>query len=61
MGLEIRMIPPNINKDDVLAAIRIDNDGIPAERYSVIWSVEFDGSKYPPKYVLSLANISAIW
>ena len=54
------MIPPNINKEDVLVAIkRIDSEGIPTDRHSVRWSVEFEGSKYPPKYIVSLANISA--
>ena len=54
------MIPPNINRSDILAAIkRIDSEGIPADRHSVKWSVLFEGAKYPPKYLISLTNISA--
>lgn len=54
------MIPENIDKSDVLAAIRrIDAEGVPAPRKSKVYNLLFNGRSYPPKYVLSLANESA--
>jgi len=54
------MIPKNITEADLLSAIeKIDSDGIPNDRHSVKWSVEWQGNLYPPKYLISIANISA--
>jgi len=50
-------IPINITEEHILrAAIDIDIDGIPAERESKKFDVKIDGRRYPPKYLISLAN-----
>ena len=54
------MLPPNITHHDILQAINdIDRSGVPANRHSVKWSVLHEGLLYPPKYVISIANIHA--
>jgi hypothetical protein len=51
------MIPKNINKNHILLAIQeIDRNGIPPDRISKKYYVVYNEKKYPPKYVLSLAN-----
>jgi len=53
----IVMIPRNICRDHVLKAIEeIKRTGIPEGRGLRKFLVEFSGSYYPPKYVISLAN-----
>ena len=50
-------IPQNITKDHVLKAIKeIDEKGVPPGRGSKTYFLIHDGKKYPPKYVISLAN-----
>ncbi len=52
------MIPENITREHVLKAIReIDSlEKIPYHRGSVNYDLYFEGKRYPPKYVISLAN-----
>ena len=51
------MIPSTIEKGQVIEAMRkIDSDGIPSGRNSKKFLLEFKGKRYPPKYVISLAN-----
>ena len=53
-------IPANISKDHLLKAInKINQEGIPAGGDSKYYDVVFNGSKYPPKLVVSYANIFA--
>ncbi|WP_017733697.1 MrcB family domain-containing protein [Nafulsella turpanensis] len=53
-------IPANISKDHLLNAIhKIDQEGIPVGGDSRYYDVVFSGSKYPPKLVVSYANIFA--
>ena len=51
------MIPSNIEREHIIKAIRdIDSNGILAGRESRSFLLIFEGKRYPPKYVLSLAN-----
>ena len=51
------MIPQNIQRIDVLRAIQdIEYSGIPETRHSTKWSLVYERKKYPPKYLISLAN-----
>lgn len=53
-------IPTNINKDHLLKAIeKIDKEGIPDYAQSVYYDVLLNGKKYPPKLVVSYANLFA--
>jgi 5-methylcytosine-specific restriction enzyme A len=52
------MIPSNISTESILKSLEhIDGHGIPNDRHSVKWSLEHDGKLYPPKYVISIANL----
>jgi hypothetical protein len=51
------MIPKNIDYDAVVASIkRIDAEGVPANRKSRKYFLEFEGKQYPPKYTVARAN-----
>lgn len=51
------MIPKNITRRHILKAIElIEKEGIPEERVSRKFLLEFGGKEYPPKYLISLAN-----
>jgi 5-methylcytosine-specific restriction protein B len=51
------MIPSNINKEHVLSAIEeIKKQGVPENRASVDYDLEYETDKYPPKYVITVAN-----
>jgi len=51
------MISNNITGEDVLNALsEIDKNGIPSNRHSKKYFLDYKGKRYPPKYVLSLAN-----
>ena len=53
-------IPKNINKDHVIKAIqKIDSEGVPERRESTRFTLAYEGKYYPPKYVISIANIFA--
>lgn len=51
------MIPKNITKEHILAAIKkIDNHEIPEARKSTKFLLVHEGQEYPPKYVISIAH-----
>jgi hypothetical protein len=51
------MIPKNIQSNHVIDAIReIDSRSIPRRRRPTGYSLLYEGKKYPPKLVLSIAN-----
>lgn len=51
------MIPENITREHLLRAIaEIRRNGIPPERDSTKFHLVFNGERFPPKYVISLAN-----
>ncbi len=53
-------IPKNITKEHLLKAIsKIDNDGIPKDGDSQYYDVVYNGRRYPPKLIVSYANIFA--
>ena len=53
-------IPQNITKEHLLKAIsKIDNEGIPNGGDSQYYDVVYNGKKYPPKIIVSYANIFA--
>lgn len=53
-------IPQNITRKDLLQAIaRIDELGLPDKGHSSTYDVIHEGKTYPPKVVVSLANIFA--
>ncbi|MCQ6281610.1 hypothetical protein [Bacillus sp. EB600] len=53
-------IPKNINRDHVILAIqKIDREGIPEKRESTRFNLTYESKYYPPKYVISIANIFA--
>ncbi len=53
-------IPKNILKEHLVKAIqKIDNEGIPKDGDSQYYDVILDGKKYPPKVIVSYANIFA--
>jgi len=50
-------VPSNITKEHLLKAIgRIDNEGIEKGAQSSTYDVLYEGKRYPPKLVVSLAN-----
>jgi len=54
------MIPRNITREHLLQAIeQIDREGVPARKKSHYYDVIHNGNRYPPKYVISLANVFA--
>lgn len=56
---EIKMtVPKNITIEHVIKAIEyIDINGVPNERLSTKYVLEYNNKRYPPKYVLSIANL----
>lgn len=53
-------IPNNITNEHLLAAIsKIDKEGIPKDGDSKFFDVIFNGKKYPPKLIVSYANLFA--
>lgn len=51
------MIPQNIIREHILQAIQeINSAKIPINRESVNYDLFFEGNRYPPKYVISIAN-----
>jgi 5-methylcytosine-specific restriction enzyme B len=50
-------IPQNITSEHILkAADIIDRNGIPRGREADKWEVIINGKRYPPKYIVCLAN-----
>ncbi len=53
-------IPDNISKEHIMqAAHYIDEKGVPLNRKSKSYDVIIDNKPYPPKYIISIANIFA--
>ena len=53
-------IPDNISRDDILNAIdKIDSEGIPSGAQSSTYDVLYENKRYPPKVVISYANLFA--
>jgi hypothetical protein len=51
------MIPKNITRQHILAAItEVDRSGAPDRKASRKFTVDYNGRRYPPKYLVSLAN-----
>ena len=51
------MIPNEIGKEHILSAIKeIGKSGIPERRKSTKYDLVYNGKRYPPKYVISIAN-----
>ena len=51
------MIPSNITREHVIQALKqIDRDGMPPERQATKYSLLYEGKRYAPKYVISVAN-----
>lgn len=54
------MIPKNITREHILAAIdQIRKEGVPWRNESTIYDLEYEGETYPPKLVVSRANALA--
>ncbi|RAU81959.1 McrB family protein [Pontibacter arcticus] len=54
------VIPNNIQKDHILKAIeKIRAEGIPSNTHSSTYDVDFEGKRFPPKLLVSYANIFA--
>lgn len=52
--------PSNISKEHILKAIeKIDDEGVPVGASSSTYDVVFEGERYPPKLVVSYANLFA--
>ncbi len=53
-------IPKNITKEHLLNAIlKIDEEGVPNDGDSQYYDVDYNGKKYPPKLIVSFANLFA--
>ncbi len=51
------MIPKNINYEAIVAAMkRIDAEGVPTNRRSRKYYLEYNDEQYPPKYTVARAN-----
>ncbi|RQD81489.1 MAG: hypothetical protein D5R96_06840 [Methanocalculus sp. MSAO_Arc2] len=56
----IGLIPNTIQKEHILKAIRqVQEEGIPPGRHSTKYQLIHEGRSYPPKYIISKANIYA--
>ena len=54
------MIPGNLEEKHFLrAATQIDREGVPLSRRSYYYDLILGGKSYPPKYIISLANLYA--
>ncbi len=55
-----KIFPDNITREHLLQAIdKIDSEGIPNNARSSTYDVDYNNNKYPPKLVVSWANIFA--
>ncbi|MGG0937006.1 HNH endonuclease [Brevibacillus centrosporus] len=53
-------IPKNISREHVLDAIKyIDEHGVPPKKESTKYDLFYNNKQYPPKYVISRANVYA--
>lgn len=54
---EREKIPDNIAREHILKAIEyIDENGVPQKRQSTKYDLLYKEKRYPPKYVISIAN-----
>jgi len=54
------VIPDNITREHIEQAIAyIDESGVPQNRSSTRYLLNYNGKNYPPKYVISIANMFA--
>lgn len=54
------MIPKNITKIHIIQALtEIDRHDVPLGRESRVYDLVYHDKRYPPKYVISLANLFA--
>lgn len=54
---ETEKIPENILREHILKAIEyIDENGVPKKRQSTKYDLLYKAKRYPPKYVISIAN-----
>ncbi len=52
------MIPKNITREDIIRAMKqVDEVGAPKNRMSRTYYAVYEGKFYPPKYIVSLANL----
>lgn len=53
-------IPKNINTEHVIRAIKkVEMEGVPEKRESTRYHLYYENKLYPPKYIISLANLFA--
>lgn len=53
-------IPKNIQREHVIEALKfIDEQGVPSNRESTKYNLSYNNRLYPPKYVISKANVYA--
>ena len=53
-------LPENITKEHLIQAIaKIENEGVPNDGASQYYDLVYKGNKYPPKLIVSYANIFA--
>ena len=58
--MSVIALPDNINREHLLKAIeRIDREGVPSGAHSSTYDVVYQDKKYPPKLVVSWANVFA--
>ena len=56
----MKVLPSNIDAEHIIQAIhKIEKEGIPAQAYSSTYDLLYKGKRFPPKLVLSYANIFA--
>ena len=53
-------LPTNIRAEHIIRAIqKIEDEGVPAQAHSSTYDLLYKGKRFPPKLVLSYANIFA--
>ena len=56
----VDLIPITIQKEHILKAVKwIDEHGVPHARWPTKYLVIIDNREYPPKFVISIANLFA--
>ena len=51
------MAIPKVEKQNIIEALKyIDENGVPSQHQSTQYELVVDGKKYPPKYVIAVAN-----
>src|SRR5688572_11386988 len=53
-------LPKNLTRDNLIKAIeKIDKEGIPSDAQSKFYDVTYNNKLYPPKLIVSYANLFA--